>query len=56
MLADWIVATSERAGFYAQNTSVAGVAQRTGATVYYVEMLPRPTPHGRARPARANRS
>jgi indolepyruvate ferredoxin oxidoreductase beta subunit len=44
VLADWIVATSERAGFYAQNTSVAGVAQRTGATVYYVEMLPPTTP------------
>jgi indolepyruvate ferredoxin oxidoreductase beta subunit len=40
VLADWIVATAERAGHHAQNTSVAGVAQRTGATVYYVEMLP----------------
>jgi indolepyruvate ferredoxin oxidoreductase beta subunit len=40
VLADWIVGTAERAGFHAQNTSVAGVAQRTGATVYYVEMLP----------------
>jgi indolepyruvate ferredoxin oxidoreductase beta subunit len=40
VLADWIVATGEQAGWTAQNTSVAGVAQRTGATVYYVEMLP----------------
>jgi indolepyruvate ferredoxin oxidoreductase beta subunit len=39
VLADWIVATAERAGYHAQNTSVAGVAQRTGATVYYVELL-----------------
>ncbi|TSD94231.1 indolepyruvate oxidoreductase subunit beta family protein [Skermania sp. ID1734] len=40
VLADWIVAVAERAGHYAQNTSVAGVAQRTGATVYYVEIYP----------------
>jgi indolepyruvate ferredoxin oxidoreductase beta subunit len=40
VLADWIVATAELAGFEAQTTSVAGVAQRTGATVYYLEMLP----------------
>lgn len=39
VLADWVVATAEHAGYIAQNTSVAGVAQRTGATVYYVEML-----------------
>ncbi|SCL36455.1 indolepyruvate ferredoxin oxidoreductase beta subunit [Micromonospora rhizosphaerae] len=42
VLADWIVAMGERAGYTAQNTSVAGVAQRTGATVYYVEMFPPP--------------
>ncbi|MDH2414358.1 indolepyruvate oxidoreductase subunit beta family protein [Nocardioides sp. CER19] len=40
VLADWIVAVGETAGYYAQNTSVAGVAQRTGATVYYVELYP----------------
>lgn len=40
VLADWIVSVAESAGYYAQNTSVAGVAQRTGATVYYVEMFP----------------
>jgi indolepyruvate ferredoxin oxidoreductase beta subunit len=40
VLADWIVATAEAAGHIAQNTSVAGVAQRTGATVYYVEIFP----------------
>jgi indolepyruvate ferredoxin oxidoreductase, beta subunit len=40
VLADWIVAVAEGAGHYAQNTSVAGVAQRTGATVYYVEIFP----------------
>ncbi|MBC3191170.1 indolepyruvate oxidoreductase subunit beta family protein [Pseudonocardia sp. C8] len=40
VLADWIVAVAERAGHHAQSTSVAGVAQRTGATVYYVELYP----------------
>ncbi|MGW9136436.1 indolepyruvate oxidoreductase subunit beta family protein [Streptomyces sp. NPDC055681] len=42
VLADWIVEVGEQAGWHAQNTSVAGVAQRTGATVYYVELLPPP--------------
>ena len=40
VLADWVVSTAEQAGFYAQTTSVPGVAQRTGATIYYVEILP----------------
>jgi indolepyruvate ferredoxin oxidoreductase beta subunit len=40
VLADWIVAVAEDASYYAQATSVAGVAQRTGATVYYVELFP----------------
>jgi indolepyruvate ferredoxin oxidoreductase beta subunit len=40
VLADWIVATAEAEGWYAQSTSVPGVAQRTGATIYYIEMLP----------------
>lgn len=40
VLADWIVQTAERQGFHAQSTSVPGVAQRTGATIYYVEILP----------------
>lgn len=38
VLADWITDTAERNGYVAQSTSVAGVAQRTGATIYYVEM------------------
>lgn len=41
VLADWTVAMAEKAGYFAQNTSVAGVAQRTGATVYYVELFPK---------------
>ena len=38
VLTDWIVAVAEANGYRAQSTSVAGVAQRTGATIYYVEM------------------
>jgi indolepyruvate ferredoxin oxidoreductase beta subunit len=40
VLADWIVAAAHHAGWIAQSTSVPGVAQRTGATVYYVELFP----------------
>jgi indolepyruvate ferredoxin oxidoreductase, beta subunit len=40
VLADWIVALAEAHGWAAQSTSVPGVAQRTGATIYYVEMMP----------------
>ncbi len=40
VLANWIVQLGEMCGYIAQGTSVPGVAQRTGATVYYVEMIP----------------
>lgn len=40
VLSSWIVSLAEANGYRAQVTSVPGVAQRTGATVYYVEMLP----------------
>ncbi|QEW23119.1 putative indolepyruvate oxidoreductase subunit B (plasmid) [Paracoccaceae bacterium] len=38
VLTNWIVDVAESNGYRAQSTSVAGVAQRTGATIYYVEM------------------
>jgi indolepyruvate ferredoxin oxidoreductase beta subunit len=40
VLADWIVDMAEHAGYTVQATSVPGVAQRTGATIYYVEIFP----------------
>ncbi|WP_426399016.1 indolepyruvate oxidoreductase subunit beta family protein [Ralstonia sp. R-29] len=40
VLADWIVDLGEANGYFAQTTSVPGVAQRTGATIYYVELFP----------------
>ena len=48
VLADWLVDLAEQNGYYAQTTSVPGVAQRTGATVYYLEMFSEAaTPSGR---------
>ena len=40
VLADWIVELGEQNGYLAQTTSVPGVAQRPGATIYYVELFP----------------
>ncbi len=43
VLSDWIVTMAEAEGWAAQSSSVPGVAQRTGATIYYIEMLPQKT-------------
>jgi indolepyruvate ferredoxin oxidoreductase, beta subunit len=48
VLAEWLVAVAELHGWMAQSTSVPGVAQRTGTTVYYVEMSPKPQPQRRS--------
>ena len=42
MLTDWIVAAAADLGFPVQSTSIPGVAQRTGATTYYIEIVPVP--------------
>ncbi|MGR8949825.1 MAG: 2-oxoacid:acceptor oxidoreductase family protein, partial [Gammaproteobacteria bacterium] len=42
VLGDWIISVAEANGYYAQSTSVPGVAQRTGATIYYLELFPEP--------------
>lgn len=39
VLVDWIVDLAEHNGYLAQSTSVPGVAQRTGATIYYIELF-----------------
>ena len=39
VLTGWLVETAKANGYIAQSTFVAGVAQRTGATVYCVEMF-----------------
>ena len=42
VLSDWLMEIARRAGYAAQATSIPGVAQRTGATTYYIELLPTP--------------
>jgi indolepyruvate ferredoxin oxidoreductase, beta subunit len=50
VLANWIAALGESAGFIVQSTSVPGVAQRTGATVYYVELFPEASAQAKGKP------
>ena len=40
VLTSWIVAVAKAEGWPVQSTSVPGVAQRTGATTYYIEIIP----------------
>src|SRR5262249_38780641 len=40
VLTEWLVGAAAEAGYPAQATSIPGVAQRTGATTYYVEVFP----------------
>jgi indolepyruvate ferredoxin oxidoreductase alpha subunit len=40
VLTDWIVSAAAEAGYPVQSTSIPGVAQRTGATTYYIEIFP----------------
>ena len=40
VLSEWLVEAALQAGYPVQSTSIPGVAQRTGATTYYVEIFP----------------
>ena len=42
VLADWLRDAGTAAGLPVQSTSIPGVAQRTGATTYYLEIFPVP--------------
>jgi indolepyruvate ferredoxin oxidoreductase beta subunit len=42
VLTEWLVEIALHAGYPAQATSIPGVAQRTGATTYYLEVFPIP--------------
>ena len=53
VLAGWISNAAIAAGHYAQRTSIPGVAQRTGATTYYLEILPGGATSGRTQPVLA---
>lgn len=44
VLMDWLVLAARGAGYPAQSTSTPGVAQRTGATTYYLEWFPLKAP------------
>lgn len=39
VLSDWLIDLAEHQGWLIQTTSVPGVAQRTGATLYYAELF-----------------
>lgn len=41
VLTNWLIEAAEREDWYCQSTSLAGVAQRTGATIYYLEFIRR---------------
>lgn len=41
VLVDWITRAALAAGLHASRTSIPGVAQRTGATTYYLEVMER---------------
>lgn len=47
VLTDWLVGLGEANGYFVQATSVPGVAQRTGSTVYYLEFFPEDGLNGR---------
>lgn len=40
VISSWLVALAESNQYYAQYTWVPGVAQRTGSTIYYIELFP----------------
>ena len=40
VMADWLMHAATACGYPAQTTSIPGVAQRTGATTYYLEIFP----------------
>jgi len=42
VMADWLMEAATSTGYPAQATSIPGVAQRTGATTYYLEIFPVP--------------
>ncbi|MBC7802998.1 MAG: indolepyruvate oxidoreductase subunit beta family protein [Candidatus Parcubacteria bacterium] len=40
VMADWLIDACAQCSFPSQSTSIPGVAQRTGATTYYLEIFP----------------
>jgi indolepyruvate ferredoxin oxidoreductase alpha subunit len=50
VLTDWIVTAAASQNFPVQSTSIPGVAQRTGATTYHIELVPAPRSAADPRP------
>src|ERR1700687_1429584 len=50
VLTEWIVAAAAHGALPVQATSIPGVAQRTGATTYYLEIYPEAIPAGPPEP------
>jgi indolepyruvate ferredoxin oxidoreductase alpha subunit len=50
VLTQWIVGAAESLALPVQSTSIPGVAQRTGATTYYIEIWPQPLAADAPRP------
>ncbi len=50
VFANWLVAAARSSGLVVQATSIPGVAQRTGATTYYLELWPEPLAPGASEP------
>ena len=40
VFSNWCVNLAQNCGYFATSTSIAGVAQRTGSTIFYLELLP----------------
>jgi indolepyruvate ferredoxin oxidoreductase beta subunit len=40
VMAEWLIDAAAQCGYPSQSTSIPGVAQRTGATTYYLEIFP----------------
>jgi indolepyruvate ferredoxin oxidoreductase beta subunit len=53
VVTEWLVMAARKAGYFVQATSVPGVAQRTGATIYYMEFFPRADAPGSLEPVMA---
>ena len=53
VLTSWIVNAARSCGLVVQATSIPGVAQRTGATTYYIEIWPEVLPKGAPKPVLA---
>jgi indolepyruvate ferredoxin oxidoreductase beta subunit len=49
VLTGWLIEIAEANAYFVQSTSVPGVAQRTGATLYYLEFFPRQAPGANGR-------